>query len=284
MQIGKIRVKKGQMTNLSQTKKIQNIVKNIFQNKIKQIKKNTNLLRNMLTQVKTRKKLFEKGLNKIEKMQNLSQNEFNQIAEMCGQSRDELQQITKIRRIENYKEMLKEELIISILKSKQSIAEFFNNNNNNNNKDNDIYNNKISDVRRILNRLRDMLPRKYRKEIKEKLYKIEHNENLSEGEKEENDEYLRKLVKIFNNKEKYSPYDRHDLHYYGIRDIENLFDEASEEDYYKPILVKNSFKRNYKYYESRGDKEKRLSVRQYLNKIISHLYDLINDHRITRRV
>ena len=40
MQIGRIRVKKGQRRNLSQTKKIQNIVKNIFQNKIKQIKKN----------------------------------------------------------------------------------------------------------------------------------------------------------------------------------------------------------------------------------------------------
>ena len=39
MQIGRIRVKKGQRTNLPQTKKIQNIVKNIFQNKIKQIKK-----------------------------------------------------------------------------------------------------------------------------------------------------------------------------------------------------------------------------------------------------
>ena len=37
MQIGTIRVKKGQITSLSQTKKIQNIVKNIFQNKIKQI-------------------------------------------------------------------------------------------------------------------------------------------------------------------------------------------------------------------------------------------------------
>ena len=31
---------------------------------------------------------------------------------------------------------------------------------------------------------------------------------------------------------------------------------VSEEDYYKPILVKSSFKGNYKYYESRGDKEK----------------------------
>ena len=52
MQIGIIRVKKGQRTNLSQTKKIQNIVKNIFQNKIKQIKRNNNLLQNILTQVK----------------------------------------------------------------------------------------------------------------------------------------------------------------------------------------------------------------------------------------
>ena len=39
MEIGRIQVKQGQKTNLSQTKKIQNIVKNIFQNKIKQIKK-----------------------------------------------------------------------------------------------------------------------------------------------------------------------------------------------------------------------------------------------------
>ena len=194
---------------------------------------------------------------------------------MRGQSRDELERIAKIRRIKNYEEMSKEELIISLLKSKQSIAELFNNN---------LYDNKISDIRRILNRLRDILPRKYRKEIKEKLYEIEHNENLSEAEKEENDEYLRKLVRILNDKEEHSLYDRDDFDYYGIRDIENLFDEASEEDYYKPILVKSSFKSNYKYYESRGDKENILSVKQYLNKITPHLYDLINDHRIARRV
>ena len=30
--------------------------------------------------------------------------------------------------------------------------------------------------------------------------------------------------------------------------------------------------------------KKRLSVRQYLNKITPHLYHLINDHRIARRV
>ena len=68
-------------------------------------------------------------------------------------------------------------------------------------------------------------------EIKEKLYEIENNEDLSEAEKEENDEYLRKLVRNLNNKEKYSPYDRDDFDYYGIRDTENLFDEVSEVDY-----------------------------------------------------
>ena len=128
--IGKIRVNKGQGTNFFQTRKIQNIVRNIFQNKIKKIKKNTSLLQNAFANVKKRKRLFEKRLKKIAKMQNLSKNEFNQIAEMPGQSRDQLEQIAKIRRIKNYEKMTNEGLIKSILKSKQSIAELFNNNNN----------------------------------------------------------------------------------------------------------------------------------------------------------
>ena len=39
MQIGRIRVKQGQRTNFSQTKKIQKILNDIFNNKIKHIKK-----------------------------------------------------------------------------------------------------------------------------------------------------------------------------------------------------------------------------------------------------
>ena len=71
--------------------------------------------------LKKRKSLFEKGLNKIAKMQNLSRNHFNQITVMRCLSRDELEQIAKIRRIQKYEDMTKEELIISHLKSKQSI-------------------------------------------------------------------------------------------------------------------------------------------------------------------
>ena len=59
--------------------------------------------------------------------------------------------------------MKKEDLIISLLKSNERIAELFNDNR---------YDNEISDIR-ILNRLRDILPKKDKKEIKDKLYKIE---------------------------------------------------------------------------------------------------------------
>ena len=48
---------------------------------------------------------------------------------MRGLSLDELKQIAKIRRIKNYGKITKEDLIISLLKSKESIAELFNNNN-----------------------------------------------------------------------------------------------------------------------------------------------------------
>ena len=121
------------------------------------------------------------------------------------------QQIAKIRKIKNYEYMKKEDLIISLLKSKESIDELFNDNNNN----------QISDIRRILNRLRNILPKNDRKEIKDKLYKIEHQRNISEAEKEENDQHLRKIVRILNDKEEYSLYDCDDFDYYGIRDIEN---------------------------------------------------------------
>ena len=191
-------------------------------------KKKSDILKNALVNIQKRKRLFEKGLKKIAKMQNLSKNEFNQIVKMCDLSRDELEQFSKMRKIKNYEDMKKEDLIIYLLKSKESIFELFN--------DND--DNKISDTRRILNRLRDILPKKDTKEIKDKLYEIEHQRNISEEEQEENDEYLRKLVRILNDKEKYSLYDRDDV--------------VSEEDYYKPIFVKSSYKGNYKYYEAMG--------------------------------
>ena len=59
--------------------------------------------------------------------------------------------------------------------------------------------------------------------------------------------------------------------------FENIDDD--DDDYYKPILDKSCFNENYKYYESRGDKDKKLSPEQYLDVIKAYLTDLINDHK-----
>ena len=47
---------------------------------------------------------------------------------------------------------------------------------------------------------------------RDEIYKIEHQRNISEEEQE----YLRKLVRILNDKEEHSLYDRDDFDYYGI--------------------------------------------------------------------
>ena len=60
MQIGRIRVKKELRKNISQIKKVQNVAKNIFQNKIEQIKKNTNLPQNILAHVKIERDYLKK--------------------------------------------------------------------------------------------------------------------------------------------------------------------------------------------------------------------------------
>ena len=105
--------------------------------------------------------LLEKGLEKIAKMQNLSQNGLNQMTKVQNQLRDKLEQIREIR-IKNCKKMSKEGLIISLLKSKSSLAEPFNNN---------LDNGKISEIKKILNKLRDILTKEYRKKIKRKFTK-----------------------------------------------------------------------------------------------------------------
>ena len=92
-------------------------------------------------------------------------------------------------------------------------------------------------------------------------------------------DHLVKLVRTLDKKEKYKYHD--DLDYHEIRDIEKLFDNVNDNDndYYKPTLVKSSSKKNYKYYESRSDKDKRSSVEQYLDIIKPYLSDLINENK-----
>ena len=73
--------------------------------------------------------------------------------------------------------------------------------------------------------------------------------------------------------------DDDDAEYKGIAALELLFDEIDENDYYKPILVKSFHKDGYKEYESRGDKNKTLSIEEYFHNIIRYFKELVYNHQ-----
>ena len=58
-----------------------------------------------------------------------------------------------------------------------------------------------------------------------------------------------------------------------------MFDLSIGEDYNKPIIVKGAFNNNYIQYESKGDKDKILTLNEYLDMIRLYLVDMINDHK-----
>ena len=62
-----------------------------------------------------------------------------------------------------------------------------------------------------------------------------------------------------------------------LRDIKNLFEHEEEEKYYKPVRVIYFLSDNYTEYESNGDRNKTLSVKEYLYKISPYLKDIINN-------
>ena len=102
----------------------------------------------------------------------------------------------------------------------------------NNTNDNNIMN-KIRDIRVILNRLGNIVTKKDKKKIKKELYEIENKNNLSDNEKKEIYDHLDRLIGTFVKKDKHKHNDHDDLYYYGIRDIENSFDDYNDNDYLK---------------------------------------------------
>ena len=240
-----------------------------------------------------RRKLLKIKLEKIAKIQNISKNELNKAEKLQNKSVDGLRGIARLRRIKKRNNLTREDLIISLLKSESNPVErnhmkHFNNSTNDDDDDDDDDNDdtygdkikyKIYDIRMILTRLGNILMKNDRKKIKKELYEIEKKENLSDNEKEKIYDHLAKLVNTLGKKEENKHTNRDDLDYFGITDTENLIDDVDVDDYYKPIFVKSSLKKNYKFCESRGDKDKKLSVKQYFYMIIPHLRDLINDHR-----
>ena len=169
-----------------------------------------------------RRKLLKIKLEKIAKIQNISKNELSKAEKLQNKSINELRGIARLRRIKNYDNLTKEDLIISFLKSESNPLErnymkYFNNSTSD-----DKIKYKINDIRMILSRLGNIVTRNDRKEIKKKLYQIEKKQNLSDNEKEKIYDHLVELVNTFDKKEGQKHSDHDDLDYFGIRKLENL--------------------------------------------------------------
>ena len=144
---------------------------------------------------------------------------------------DELQEITKLKGIKNYDNLTKEDLIFSLLKSESNPVErnyikYFNNSTN------DEIKCKINNIRLILSRLGNIVTKNDRKKIKKEIYEIEKRQNLSDNEKEKIYDNLVKLANSLDKKEEHKHNDRDDLYYIGIRELEKLFDDIDDDNYY----------------------------------------------------
>ena len=110
-----------------------------------------------------------------------------------------------MRRIKNYDNLTKEDLIISLLKSESNPVErnymkYFNNSTSDDTYDDKIKD-KINDIRMILSRLGNILIKNDRKKIKKGLSEIEKKQNLSDNEKGKIYDHLFELVNTLNKKD-----------------------------------------------------------------------------------
>ena len=156
--------------------------------------------------------------------------------------------------------MSKEGLLIVLLESERNLTEIYKSK---------FDNAEIEETKKYFHELRGKFSRLKINEIRKRFYKKEKIEqyfkelekkNISKKEEkkvkkyrekqEKNEQYLKQLKENLNKSKKYYDYDDRD--YKGIRDIENLFGEVHEEDYYKPVKTKSAFHGNYTEYGSEG--------------------------------
>ena len=74
----------------------------------------------------------------------------------------------------------------------------------------------------------------------------------------------------------------HDQNYYGLKDMQHILNDDIE-DYYEPILVRWAFDNNFEEYEIRGDKNKALSIREYLAIIYPQVKDLLDKKKLSTK-
>ena len=110
-------------------------------------------------------------------MQNFSQNDLEQITEMNNLLLNKLKQIAKTRRIKNYKDMSKEDLLIALLKSNQSHTELQRSEDNNT---------EIGETKKNFNKVRNNFSKEEIKKTRRKFCYMEEIDKYLKEKKEKN--------------------------------------------------------------------------------------------------
>ena len=178
---------------------------------------------------------------------------------MLNLTLNELKLVAKSRGFKDYENKSEDNLtkILSESKTKTSLSK-----------------KKIRNTRKDFNKSRYKFFKLKIKEIRKNLYNIKDPKNLSNSKVKEIE---KNLFELEERHKKHYNYD--DTEHISTRDIENLFNQLTDEDYYKSIKTKSAFKGNYIEYESNGDQDKNLSHKKYLDTIRPYLGDIINDHK-----
>ena len=182
---------------------------------------------------------------------------------MINLSLNELKLIAKSRSVKDYKNKSEEDLIKILSEPKPNTS---------------FSKEKVKEIKKDFSELRHRFSKSNVNEFRRSFYNIKNQKHLFTPEIKKTEQNLLELEKGLNNLKKYYDYDN--TKYQGTSDTGNLFWEV--DDYYKPIKTKCAFNGNYIEYESKGDKDKNVSPKEYLDMTKPYLRDMINDHK-TRR-
>lgn len=133
----------------------------------------------------------------------------------------------------------------------------------------------INTIRQYITNLDMLLAKSDRDKIRKRLCEIE-NTNLN---RKQSKKLINELSDIFNNlkfekEHTNSAFDSSD--YYGLKDLEYTFGDL--DDYYKPILARESFDGNYQMYTCRG-KIDSTPINDYLAKLRPYLVTILDDKK-----
>ena len=131
---------------------------------------------------------------------------------------------------------------------------------------------RLKKIRKDLNELRHKFFKPKINEIRKRFYNIENPKNLFKSKIREIEENAFWLEKSFLKSKKYRGND--DIEYRRIRDIGNLFNQSTDEDY-KAISTTSAFNNSCIEYESEGDENQNLSIKKYFNTIRPYLSNII---------